>query len=175
MIQWFSVFIELLNGIDQSSCVKIETKIQEWTLQRMIHRPYPVRTCVGKSLTCSPFFPPSSLVLFFCFVVVWPLVIITELWRCNETPTECFRWPRNAWNEHVSNAYYSVWWLFCLLKLRELLAASVHSVFTVWSDLHGSAVSLHLHAFLSGFSSNATFSCFCFLGTIIHNIQPVAF
>lgn len=71
-----------------------------------LHRPYPVRSCVGKSLTWSPFFPPSSLVLFFCFVVVWPLVIITELWRCNETPTECFRWPWNARNEHVSKMLY---------------------------------------------------------------------
>ncbi|XP_023606042.1 single-stranded DNA-binding protein 2 isoform X8 [Myotis lucifugus] len=28
-----------------------------------------------------------------------------ELWRCNETPTECFRWPWNARNEHGSR-----WW-----------------------------------------------------------------
>lgn len=76
---------------------------QEWELlKEWITLGYPINSCVGKSLTHCPFFPPSSLVLFFCFVVVWPLVIIAELWRCNETPTECFRWPWDAWNEHVS-------------------------------------------------------------------------
>lgn len=103
MIQWLSIFIEFLNGLNQSSCVKNRSKnARVDPSENELHRPYPVRSYVGKSLTCSPFFPPSSLVLFFCFVVVWPLVIITELWRCNETPTECFRWPRNACNEHVS-------------------------------------------------------------------------
>ena len=88
-----------------------------------LHRPYPTRSYVGKSLTCSPFFPPSSLVLFFCFVVVWPLVIITELWRCNETPTECFRWPRNAWNEHVSKMLCCPvkCSIFCLLKSHQFV------------------------------------------------------
>jgi len=55
----------------------------------------------GDIINLLSFLSPSSLVLFFCFVVVWPLVIIAELWRCNETPTECFRWPGDAWNEHV--------------------------------------------------------------------------
>lgn len=105
----YLLWIGLVNGkwlnprLD-ASCCALPSALRGCAILLLFTLPLLFLTChfLRESLTCFPFFPLPLWFLFLFLWLVWSLVIIAELWRCNEAPSECSRWPWNAWDEYVS-------------------------------------------------------------------------